>query len=139
MKLIQTLEQIKQIASQQKFVESVYIDDCYNVWQSKSVKYGSVVVSVKNVRREDNYSSINLILYYGDRLKTDDSNAYQIYDDATVVLRDILNQLEEIGEVEKPYTIELFKQQFTDYLAGAYVDFYIDVPDDLGECSIEDD
>ena len=138
MKTLDILNTIKNTALQSEFVKSSFVGDAYDVWQNNTVQYGSLVVSLENIARNEGYTTYGLILYYGDRLISDDSNEYEIYDDTNLVLTNLLNKLEEVGDIQEPYTIELFKQKFSDVLAGGYVRFSMNVTGEIGACFMED-
>jgi len=137
MNLITTLNYITDIAESLQLVNSAYKGSPYDHWNSSEIKYGSVCVAVENVSR-DSLMTYNLVLYYADRLTQDRSNLYEVQTDATTILTSILNSLDEIGDVETPYNIELFDQQFSDYLAGGFVRFGLVIESPLGDCEMED-
>lgn len=128
---------IKAIALRQLPVHSATDGDVYDNWNSpKKLKYGSVNIGLDSVSYRGQHTVYRFILYYGDRLLQDKSNANQIYADALNVLQSVVNALNTINgvDIEGPTTYTPFEQQFMDYLAGLYVTVDILVESILGTC-----
>ena len=54
------------------------------------------------------------------------------------MLNSIVNYAAEIGDVDDGWTINYFEQQFADYCAGGYVQFNLEVPNEIGDCLIDE-
>ena len=54
------------------------------------------------------------------------------------MLNSIVNYAARIGDVDDGWTINYFEQQFSDYCAGGYVQFNLEVPNVMGECLIDE-
>ena len=54
------------------------------------------------------------------------------------MLNSTVNYAAEIGDVDDGWTINYFEQQFSDYCAGGYVQFNLEVPNVMGDCLIDE-
>lgn len=139
MNLQQLLHKIESFAKQQKFVNSVTIGDVYENWNGEpNKKYGALNIDVPSVTVNENLQVMNIYLYYADRLTNDHSNEYEIKTTAELVLNNIVNYCAEIGDVNEGWTINFFTQQFTDNLAGGYVQIQFETDRILGDCLIDE-
>lgn len=135
------LNRIKTIADNHKLVNFTSIDDVYEIWQGGEIKYPAVNIAVENIQYsdDDNLNYLNMILYYGDRLMQDKSNLVDIHTDSTRVLQSIINnifQINQVGSIDE-YIIELWNQQFNDYLAGGYVRLRVGLLSEVDSCSMD--
>ena len=121
---------IKQIALNTQKVESFYEGDVYTNWNSLNVTYGSFDVNINFIRRINNFDIVNVSFYFGDKLKNDSSNLFQIQTDGFRVIMNVINHLKENYEIEDFEDIQIhpFFQQFSDILAGCYCDVNVYVP-----------
>ena len=121
---------VKQIALNTQKVESFYEGDVYTNWNSLNVTYGSFDVNINYIRRSGGYDVVNVSFYFGDKLKNDSSNLFQVQTDGFRVIMNVINHLKENYEIEDFEDIQIhpFFQQFSDTLAGCYADLNIYVP-----------
>ena len=121
---------VKQIALNTQKVESFYEGDVYTNWNSLNVTYGSFDVNINYIRRSGGYDVVNVSFYFGDKLKNDSSNLFQVQTDGFRVIMNVINHLKENYEIEDFEDIQIhpFFQQFSDILAGCYADLNIYVP-----------
>ena len=121
---------VKQIALNTQKVESFYEGDVYTNWNSLNVTYGSFDVNINYIRRSGGYDVVNVSFYFGDKLKNDSSNLFQVQTDGFRVIMNVINHLKENYEIEDFEDIQVhpFFQQFSDILAGCYADVNIYVP-----------
>ena len=121
---------VKQIALNTQKVESFYEGDVYTNWNSLNVTYGSFDVNINYIRRSGGYDVVNVSFYFGDKLKNDSSNLFQVQTDGFRVIMNVINHLKENYEIEDFEDIQVhpFFQQFSDILAGCYCDVNIYVP-----------
>ena len=121
---------VKQIALNTQKVESFYEGDVYTNWNSLNVTYGSFDVNINYIRRSGGYDVVNVSFYFGDKLKNDSSNLFQVQTDGFRVIMNVINHLKENYEIEDFEDIQIhpFFQQFSDILAGCYADVNIYVP-----------
>ena len=121
---------VKQIALNTQKVESFYEGDVYTNWNSLNVTYGSFDVNINYIRRSGGYDVVNVSFYFGDKLKNDSSNLFQVQTDGFRVIMNVVNHLKENYEIEDFEDIQVhpFFQQFSDILAGCYADLNIYVP-----------
>lgn len=140
MKFTHILDRLKGYAKANPLVQSVTLGDLYENLNSKpDGAYANVNIDIITAQRDDNMIRYQIYLYYTDRLFEDKHNWMEIKDASETVLHSIINYANEaIGEVDENYTISFFEQQFADYCAGGYVNFYIEVPNELGNCIIDD-
>ena len=54
------------------------------------------------------------------------------------MLNSIVNYAAKIGDVDDGWTINYFEQQFSDFCAGGYVQFNLEVPNIIGDCLIDE-
>ena len=121
---------VKQIALNTQKVESFYEGDVYTNWNSLNVTYGSFDVNINYIRRSGGYDVVNVSFYFGDKLKNDSSNLFQVQTDGFRVIMNVINHLKDEYEIEDFEDIQIhpFFQQFSDILAGCYADVNIYVP-----------
>lgn len=121
---------VKQIALNTQKVESFYEGDVYTNWNSLNVTYGSFDVNINYIRRSGGYDVVNVSFYFGDKLKNDSSNLFQVQTDGFRVIMNVINHLKDEYEIEDFEDIQIhpFFQQFSDILAGCYADLNIYVP-----------
>ena len=119
-------------------VKSVCDGDVYSNWNTTELKFASVNVAIENISRTENQITYDLILYYGDRLLQDESNANAIVADGVNVLQTILNSLDEELEVNTPIQYTPFAQSFADYLGGVYCRVTIAADFALGNCLMDE-
>ena len=121
---------VKQIALNTQKVESFYEGDVYTNWNSLNVTYGSFDVNINFIRHSGGYDVVNVSFYFGDKLKNDSSNLFQVQTDGFRVIMNVINHLKDEYEIEDFEDIQIhpFFQQFSDILAGCYADLNIYVP-----------
>ena len=127
---------VKVFALNTQNVESYYIGDVYNNWNSLNVKYGSFDININYIRRVDGNDVLNVSMYFAQKLKNDSSNVFEAQSVGFNVIMNVINHLKEEYELDDYEEIQVypFWQQFSDILAGAYADVNIYVPvDDIGE------
>ena len=121
---------VKQIALNTQKVESFYEGDVYTNWNSLNVTYGSFDVNINFIRHSGGYDVVNVSFYFGDKLKNDSSNLFQVQTNGFRVIMNVIGHLKENYEIEDFEYIQIhpFFQQFSDILAGCYADVNIYVP-----------
>ena len=139
MKLTTILKDLKEFAKQQKFVNSVFLGSVYDNWNSTPNNgYGSINIDITSATISGNMQQLQISLYYGDRMVQDGSNEYEVKATGELVLANIINYASTLGDVFDDYTITFFRQQFADDLAGAYVEFTLEVTRDIDSCTIDE-
>lgn len=142
MNYIEILNMIRETASAQTGVYSVYDGNAYDNWNSAEVQYGSVNIGLQNVTYNGNLVTYTFVLYYADRLLQNDKNVNNIYNDGVRILQSTVNAITSDGETFVDSTDILvytpFKQKFMDYLAGVYVTVDLTCESELGRCDIDD-
>lgn len=139
MNFIQILRKLEAYSLSLPYVHSTNLGDIYEYLNGKSnVKYAAVNIDINQSTRNDNLISYSIYLYYIDRLTEDKSNWMEIKTTAEQVLNSIVNYAAEIGDVDNGWTINYFEQQFSDYCAGGYVQFNLEVPNEMGNCLIDE-
>ena len=121
---------VKQIALNTQKVNSFYTLDPYLCWNSLNVTYGSFSSNINYIRRNGGYDVVNVSFYFGDKLKNDNSNIFEVQTDGFRVIINVINHLKENFEIENLEDIQIFPfwQQFADVLAGCYTDVNIYIP-----------
>jgi hypothetical protein len=139
MSSVELMETIKRIALHQIVIQSAFDGDAYLNWNSSEIRYGSFNVSLRDITYNGNLTTYSLVLYYGDRLLQDGSNANQIYTDGINALQSIINLLNRASNVEIEDDIRYtpFIQTFADYLAGVYttINLTTEMEVDYEQCS----
>ena len=134
MTIQQILNKLNIYSQQLKFVSTVYNGDIYeNLNGHTDIKYGVV-----NITINENLQVMDIYIYYADRLLQSNSNDYEIKATAELVLTNIINYLSKLGDVYDGYQINFFNQQFTDNLAGGYVQIQFETTRILGDCLIDE-
>ena len=138
MNYVELLKEIKDIALSQH-IESFYDKDVYEVWNGVNVKYSSLVVNLENMSYDGQRITYSVVMYYGDRLQQDNSNANQLYTDGVRAIQSIINVLQGnyimLNEDVVQYTP--LNQKFADYLGGVWARVDIEVDNELGLCAID--
>ena len=119
-------------------VNDAYAGDVYDI-NSKENKYGCFVATPRTATRTDGGTiTYNYVLYFIDRLTEDEKNLDFVQSDAVSVLKGLLSFLEDEGyiQVDGLFQFTLFRHQFDDWCAGAYVEVNLIVSDD--ECGSND-
>lgn len=139
MSSVELMETIKRIALHQIVIQSAFDGDAYLNWNSSEIRYGSFNVSLRDITYNGNLTTYSLVLYYGDRLLQDGSNANQIYTDGINALQSTINLLNRASNVEIEDDIRYtpFIQTFADYLAGVYttINLTTEMEVDYEQCS----
>ena len=139
MNFIQILKKLEVYSLSLPYVHSANLGDIYEYLNGKpNVKYAAVNIDINQSTRNDNLISYSVYLYFVDRLVEDKSNWMEIKTTAEQVLNSIVNYAAEIGDVDDGWTINYFEQQFSDYCAGGYVQFNLEVPNEIGDCLIDE-
>ena len=139
MNFIQILKKLEAYSLSLPYVNSANLGDIYEYLNGKpNVKYAAVNIDINQSTRNDNLISYSVYLYYVDRLTEDKSNWMEVKTTAEQVLNSIVNYAAEIGDVDDGWTINYFEQQFSDYCAGGYVQFNLEVPNVMGDCLIDE-
>ena len=139
MNFIQLLKKLEAYSLSLPYVHSANLGDIYEYLNGKpNVKYATVNIDINQSTRNDNLISYSIYLYYIDRLTEDKSNWMEVKTTAEQVLNSIVNYAAEIGDVDDRWTINYFEQQFSDYCAGGYVQFNLEVPNVMGDCLIDE-
>ena len=138
MNYIELLNRIKAVAG--TLAESVYDGDVYENWNSAEVKYSSINIALENVTADGFNTTYHFVLYFGDRLLQDKSNANFLITDGVQALQILINTLNNEEEINIDGEIEYYPivQEFADYLAGVYCDVDITVSSSLGLCELGD-
>lgn len=139
MNFIQIMKKLEAYSLSLPYVNEVNLGDIYEYLNGKpNVKYASVNIDINNSVRNDNLISYSVYLYYVDRLTEDKSNWMEVKTTAEQVLNSIINYAAQIGDVNDGWTINYFEQQFADYCAGGQVQFNLEVPNEMGDCLIDE-
>lgn len=140
MDIVQLTDIMKDIALANVNCKSAFVGDVYENWNTSTIKYGSVNISVQNMTTNDEgYITYSMILYYGDRLEQDNRNKSRIYADGINTLQSIINEISMIDSlnVEGDVMYTPYEQTFADYVAGVYCTFNIYTDSPIGLCSMD--
>ena len=122
-----------QVARSSYLVNDSFVGDVYTI-NGKENRFACFVATPMNAVKESGIIRYTYVLYYIDRLTKDEVNIDYVQSDAVSVLKGIIDFLGENGiEVNDGYEFTLFKQQFSDWCAGAYVSVDLSTADN--DCS----
>ena len=117
------------VARSNYLVNDAFIGDVYTI-NGKENRFGCFVATPMSAVKESGTITYNYYLYYIDRLTKDEMNIDFVQSDAVSMLKGLLDFIEQNGvEVETGSEFTLFRQQFSDWCAGAYVNVNILVAD----------
>ena len=109
------------VARSNYLVNEAFVGDVYSI-NSKENRFGCFVATPMTAVKSSGIIRYNYVLYYIDRLTKDEVNIDDVQSDAVSVLKGIIEFLGENGaEIETGYEFTLFRHQFSDWCAGAYV------------------
>lgn len=123
------------VARSNYLVQEAFVGDVYTI-NSKENKFGCFVATpMTGVKMALGTIRYRYVLYYIDRLTKKEDNIDFVQSDAVSVLKGIIDFFQEYGiEVVEGYEFTLFRQKFSDWCAGAYLNVSFVVPDnDCGE------
>ena len=121
------------VARSNYLVNDSFVGDVYTI-NSKENRFGCFVATPMRALKESGTIRYTYVLYYIDRLTKDEVNIDYVQSDAVSVLKGVINFLGNNGiEVEDGYEFTLFREQFSDWCAGAYVTVHFNVVDN--DCS----
>lgn len=123
------------VARSNYLVNEAFVGDVYTI-NSKENKFGCFVATpMTGVKMALGTIRYRYVLYYIDRLTKKEDNIDFVQSDAVSVLKGIIDFFQEYGiEVVEGYEFTLFRQKFSDWCAGAYLNVSFVVPDnDCGE------
>lgn len=139
MNFVQILKKLEAYSLSLPYVKDVNLGDIYEYLNGRpNVKYACVNIDINQSTRNDNLTSYSIYLYYVDRLTEDKSNWKEVKTTAEQALNSIINYAAQIGDVDDGWTVNYFEQQFSDYCAGGYVQFNLEVPNLMGDCLIDE-
>jgi hypothetical protein len=95
MNIVELNNLVRKISLACPLVNSYYNESVYECWNTKEVKYGSVVMDVTNVSTNTATSTYQCLFYYGDRLTESKTNKNSVRTDAITVLDSIISKLYE--------------------------------------------
>lgn len=130
MNLLQTINLIEAIASDQPPVNSIVRNDIYRLDSLPAVEYG-VFSWLQGQHRTSIDSSLmfyDFTFFYVDRLTADHDNEIQIQSNGIEVLENILMALSDYGLVAGEHTFRTFNERFSDECAGVFVNVALEVP-----------
>ena len=117
------------VARSSYLVNDAFIGDVYTI-NGKENKFGIYVATPMSAVKESGTIRYTYYMYYIDRLTKDEANIDFVQSDAVSMLKGLLDYIEGQGvEIETGYEFTLFRQKFSDWCAGAYVDVNILVAD----------
>lgn len=133
MRLIEIVDIIEGAARRQFPVKSVLQNDIFEINSVPNLKYGvfAWTQQMHTGNIDADTTDFNFSLFYVDRLRVDKANELEVQSEAVDVLRNVLKILAQVPEIEvSSYTIQTFRQRFTDECAGAWVSLSIQTFDE---------
>ena len=123
------------LAKTNPMVNEAFVGDVYDI-NAKENRFGCFVATPMTALRSEGGSiTYTYTLYYIDRLTKDERNMDLVQSDAVTMLKGLIDRVEEEGvQVDGEYQFTIFRHNFDDWCAGAYVSIDFTVPDtDCGE------
>lgn len=117
------------VARSNYLVKDAFTGDVYTI-NGKENKFGCFVATPMSALKQGiGLIRYTYVLYYIDRLTKAEDNTDFVQSDAVGLLSGVIDFIETQGiEVEPGYEFTLFRQQFGDWCAGAYVTVSFNVP-----------
>lgn len=122
MTLQDIVQDIERIAKAQPSIQMIVENDVYKLNACADARYGvfAFTQEAHTSTADSDFIAYNFVLYYIDRLTDDERNEVEVQSTGIITLDNILKTLSEEGVVVGDYTIQPFRQQFTDMCAGVY-------------------
>lgn len=131
MTLRETTDILKEFCANEPNVGYVGVGDVYELNANQDVRYPAMVITQQTHTMviDEEWYRFHFILFYIDRLTEDKSNENQVQSIAISVLKNLVNNLEEMGVfAQYDYTFNTFTERFESLCAGAYCDIQLNVP-----------
>ena len=131
MTLRETTDILKEFCANEPNVGYVGVGDVYELNANQDVRYPAMVITQQthSLIIDEEWYRFHFVLFYIDRLTEDKSNENQVQSIAISVLKNLVNNLEEMGIFTSyDYTFNTFTERFESLCAGAYCDIQLNVP-----------
>lgn len=131
MTLLQTIQALELVASQQPGIHMIVENDIFRLNAVSDARYGVFGWTQGQHSSSIDASTItyNFSLFYVDRLTSDKSNQVEIQSVGIETLDNILRMLDEMGIfVDTSYTFTTFNQRFLDECAGVFCNVALTTP-----------
>ena len=129
----QIVDEIKAVVKNIPNINTVIDFNPYDINSLKSVEYTTFAWVLNEIQEDQTSTTINMSLFYIDRLLDDNSNKMLIYETSFNTLRRIVNTLEtEYNYYIPNKSYRHFTEEFADKCAGCFADISISV--DIGDC-----
>lgn len=132
MTLKEVTNSIISVATKLPNINTAYEGDIYDLNENPDVEFTSVVLTQRQhyYNEENECWNYNFVMFYVDKLTTDESNRIDIQSNGIICLHNIIRSLRNIFEVDtQDEEYDTFTQRFTSMCAGAFVSFSVIVPD----------
>lgn len=133
MRLKELSDKIETIFTQLGF-QTIYHQDPYSTWNQRTAKYPSISIPLTSITSNESTTTYGFRLYAGNRLQEGFKNELDCIDGSWVRVETGLRSLDldkEIIEVVIDRVYTPFTQQFSDIIAGVYIDIEITVPNEI--------
>ena len=140
MNLSEIATAIEQGFSRVGYVESIYNDDVYDIWNNSEIRYLSACWELESIETQNDVRAYNLIVYAADRLMENETNKVQCWDAAEQAIETMFNYITENGQSDNLYIEETrqytpFTQKFADFLAGVYCRVKLKTSNEINLCT----
>lgn len=138
MTLVELINKTKEIASRYTLVRTAMDGDIYDNIIGHDIRYGAFNVDIESIERDNQATTVGLVVYYADRLLQSKSNALQVKDDAVNLLQSVLFQLKKEKSIINmgDFVFTPFEQKFDDYLAGAWARVNVTMKSSVSKCGM---
>ncbi len=140
MTLLDTINNLLDIARKQPNINHVGNGDVYSLNSLPNINYGVFFITQQNHSINDDITTYNLTLYYIDRLLSDNSNTLQIQSQGIMILANIINIFNNSNldaDIEYDINFTTFTHRFQDDCGGVFANVRITTNNGLGTCSYE--
>lgn len=128
MTLLDTINILEAVASQQPSVMSIVENDVYRLNNCPNARYGVFAFQQReHSSGVSNVHTFNFTLFYVDRTLSDGSNEMEVQSTGVAVLEGIVRALVDMGLHVNDFGVRTFRQRFADECAGAYINVGITV------------
>ena len=136
MTLLEVINNLKSIASQQPNIRTVTEGDVYDVMNTNpSVTYDVFHLTQQTHQEDEDYDYYRFNLFYISRLVDDYNNRLQIQSIGKSVISRVITTFCEMYDIDFPDSTQLtyvaFTEKFTDLCAGVYCNVIFQIPKEL--------
>lgn len=130
------VELLIDVAKNQPNIRYVGEGNIYDLNNKPDIEYGVFYITKQGVDVYENQIAFKLALFYVDRITDKWDNQLQVQSDGIRIIKNILNTVEDIEDVEinLPISFTTFNERFCDETAGVFTTVTITADNEMGYC-----